>query len=86
MFLKMALQRTPSMTPLGRLKLRKERQDFVFHHLTVFLSLAQRIHRAPRGRQFSGSGQYRLKPLQREIVRPIEGLELESQNGNCSLM
>jgi hypothetical protein len=28
--------------------------------------------------------QYRLNLLQREIVRPIRGLESESQNGNSS--
>jgi len=37
---------------------------------------------APSGANGNTVDQYRLKPLQREVVRPIRELEAESQNGN----
>jgi hypothetical protein len=37
---------------------------------------------APSGAAGNTVDQYRLKPLQREVVRPIRELESESQNGN----
>jgi hypothetical protein len=37
---------------------------------------------APPGAAGNTVDQYRLNPLQREIVRPIQRLESESQNGN----
>jgi len=40
---------------------------------------------APSGANGNTVDQYRLKPLQREVVRPIRELEAESQNGNPGL-
>jgi hypothetical protein len=40
---------------------------------------------APSGANGNTVDRYRLKPLQRAIVRPIRELEGESQNGNLSL-
>ncbi len=39
---------------------------------------------APSGANGNTVDRYRLKPFQKEVVRPIRELEAESQNGNPS--
>ena len=39
---------------------------------------------APSGTAGNTVDQYRLKPLQREVVRPMRELESESQKGNST--
>ncbi len=39
---------------------------------------------APSGANGNNVDRYRLKPLQKEVVRPIRELEAEGQNGNPS--